>query len=136
MEAVDLVGLAGIEETPPALTAGHLRYCELDDVVMRVQEDQQSYVGSLLPDATALGAAVEDRAEAAHVRIAPLILPDLIPGRRHPGGVLHFQLGDRLPGHKAAAAQDREVVAQRDQPAHELLERANLVVDVFPVDPG
>src|SRR5438270_9324140 len=104
MEAVDLVGLAGIEEAPPALAAGHLRYGELDDVVMRVQDDQQSYVGRLLPDPAALGTAVEDRAEAAHVGVAPLVLPDRVAGRRHRGRVLHLEFRDRLPGHEAAAA--------------------------------
>src|SRR5687767_1573624 len=132
---VRAVGKVGVGQQLPALAAVCLGQLELHYVLPRVEDDEERRFLAALADAGALRAPVEQHAEAAHVRVLPVLLAHLVAGGVDPGHVLDAELLIVVPGHKARTPEDRVALAKPDQLLDEA-DQALCAVVVHPAQPG
>ena len=119
-------------QTLPPTTSGK---CEIDHVMVRVQHQQRRRVHRRALDAAGLRAAVQQHAEAARVGILPLVILDVLAGRRQPADIAHIQFGIILAGQEARAAQDWEGLPQYDDFANKFRQFDFLFAEI-PVRPN
>src|SRR3569623_1439848 len=80
------------------------------------------------------GVPGEKQAETTREAVLPFFLRDLLPERREPGDILDAGAGDVAPLEETPAAEDRVLLAQAYQIAHEAQQLLVVFRDV-PIDP-
>ena len=99
-------------EEGPFVASVAFRQCELDKIVVAINDQQQRRVASPLLNARRLGPAIHQHAKALHVRIAPMLVLHFMTIGVDPGQILHAQLFIVFAGIEAITPQDGKIVAQ------------------------